>query len=123
MKTTGLNPDLWQGIQPSIDGTHGAYVQIWADAAALEVINNGTEVPDGGTIVRVRFENESGSPVGESGHALTAMQKIDGYDPDNQLFWVRFDGQTEKWIALRVLCLCALDAMPQTPTVTTFRNH
>ena len=88
-------PDLWQGIQPSIDGTHGAYVQIWADAAALEAINNGTEVPDGGTIVKCGFENESGSPVGESGHALTAMRKIDGYDPDNQnWFWVRFDGQT-----------------------------
>ena len=37
-------PDLWQGILPSLDGTHGAYVQIWADDAALEAIQALPEV-------------------------------------------------------------------------------
>jgi hypothetical protein len=85
-------PDVWQGILPSVDGTHGAYVQIWADELAAEAINSDQPVPNGGTIVKCGFEDESGAALDSGGHALTAMRKIEGYDPDNQdWFWVKFN--------------------------------
>ena len=84
-------PAGWEGINASADGTHGPYVQIWGDDATLSAIENETEIPDGGTLVKCGYTDPDGTLVDGSGHALTAMQKIDGYDPDNgDWFWVKF---------------------------------
>jgi hypothetical protein len=83
-------PAGWEGIQPSADGSHGPYVQIWGDDATLAAIDGGTEIPDGGLLVKCGYTDPDGTLVGGEGHALTVMQKIDGYDPEHgDWFWAR----------------------------------
>jgi hypothetical protein len=88
--------DGWGGVVPSEDGTHGPFVQIWADGDTLAALTAGDPVPDGGIIVKCGFQDESGDAlVGGDGHALTAMQKIAGYDPDHgDWFWAKLSIET-----------------------------
>jgi hypothetical protein len=89
-------PAGWEGIVPSSDGTHGPYVQIWIDDLTLNALDSGSEIPDGAKLVKCGYSDAEGNPVSDSlGHSLTAMWKIDGYDPDHgDWFWARFDGTT-----------------------------
>ena len=88
-------PAGWEGIVPSEDGTHGPYVQIWSDSATLAALTAGEPVADGSILVKCGFEDAEGATVGDEGHALTAMQKIEGYDPDHgDWFWAKFDPNT-----------------------------
>ena len=78
----------WTGVVASTDGTHGAYVQIWANDTAFKALSAGTPVPDGGIIVKEGYDDEKGA----SSKGLTAMQKIDGYDSANgDWFWAKYD--------------------------------
>jgi len=91
-ETNYLQPAGWEGVVVSEDGTHGDYVSIWADELAMTAIAEGTEFPDGATIVKCGYADESG----EGDCALTAMRKIEGYDSDNgDWFWISFDGDGE----------------------------
>ena len=84
------HPDF-QGIQESVDGTHGAYVQVWYDSSAEEAILAGTEIPDGGILVKQGYADAEGSELGN----LTVMWKVEGYDPDNaDWFWARYTPDT-----------------------------
>ena len=89
-------PAGWEGIVPSFDGTHGDFVQIWIDDATLNALENDEEIPDGATLVKCGYADADGTPVSSSsGHRLTAMQKIDGYDGEHgDWFWARYDGST-----------------------------
>ncbi len=80
----------WEGIQPSTDGTHGDYVQIWVnpDAAATLAAAAGGEMPDGAVIVKEGYADGAGASV----NAVTAMKKIAGYAPDaGDWFWAAYD--------------------------------
>lgn len=86
----------WEGIQPSHDGTHGAYVQIWADDDALAALEAGEPVPDGAILVKEGYSDVDGTPTGTlTAPRVTAMQKIEGYAPDDgDWFWARYFGDT-----------------------------
>ena len=80
--------DDWSGIVTSTDGTHGAYVQIWANDLAYDALVAGTAVPDGGIVVKEGYTDEAGTDL----TGVTAMQKITGYDADSgDWFWAKYD--------------------------------
>jgi hypothetical protein len=88
-------PAGWEGIVASEDGTHGPYVQIWTDADTLDALAAGEAPADGSILVKCGYQDAEGAAVGSDGHALTAMQKIEGYDPDHgDWFWAKFDAST-----------------------------
>ena len=88
--------DNWTGIVASADGTHGAYVQIWANDIAHKAILAGTAVPDGGILVKEGYDDAGG----KSSKGLTAMQKIDGYDAANgDWFWAKYDASGSASVA------------------------
>lgn len=78
----------WVGVVLSSDGTHGDYVQIWANEVAFTALAAGEPVPDGGIIVKAGYDDAGGDVL----RGLTAMQKIDGYSADSSdWFWAQFD--------------------------------
>lgn len=80
--------DDWSGVVASADGTHGAYVQIWANDLAYDALVAGSAVPDGGIVVKEGYNDEAGTDL----NGITAMQKITGYDADNgDWFWAMYD--------------------------------
>jgi hypothetical protein len=80
--------ESWSGVVASTDGTHGAYVQIWANDLAYEALVAGTAVPDGGIVVKEGYSDETGADL----TGVTAMQKITGYDADSgDWFWAKYD--------------------------------
>ncbi len=80
--------ESWSGVVASTDGTHGAYVQIWANDLAYDALVAGTAVPDGGIVVKEGYNDEAGTDL----NGITAMQKITGYDADNgDWFWAMYD--------------------------------
>ena len=81
----------WTGVVLSADGTHGDYVQIWANDAAYDAILKGDAMPDGAILVKEGYDDDGGTSL----KGLTAMQKIDGYDADNgDWFWAQFDADS-----------------------------
>ena len=83
----------WTGIQPSDDGTHGDYVQIWFNTAVADTLGAaaGGDMPDGAILVKEGYDDEAGATVA----GLTAMRKIAGYAPDGgDWFWAKFDPAT-----------------------------
>ncbi len=90
-------PSEWTGVLASEDGTHGAFVQIFGDADTLSAVSAGSEVPDGGILVKCGFD--SAEDTIEESCTLTAMQKISGYDSEHgDWFWAKFDlatGETQ----------------------------
>ncbi|MCB9780912.1 MAG: cytochrome P460 family protein [Alphaproteobacteria bacterium] len=86
----------WIGIQPSVDGTHGDYVQIWANTTAYGTITGGGggDMPDGAVLVKEGYDDETGSTL----TGITVMKKVDGFDADNgDWFWAKYqaDGTIE----------------------------
>ncbi len=80
--------DGWSGVVASTDGTHGAYVQIWANALAYEALVARTAAPAGGIGVKEGDSDETGAGL----TGVTAMQKITGYDADSgDWFWAKYD--------------------------------
>lgn len=80
----------WEGVQPSEDGTHGAYVQIWLDDLANGTVEAaaGSDMPGGAILVKEGYDDAEGATL----KAITVMQKIDGYDADNgDWFYGRYD--------------------------------
>ncbi len=80
----------WTGVVPSEDGTHGTHVQIWFNDSAGAPLNGegSAPMPDGAILVKEGYDNADGSPV----NGVTAMKKIDGYDPDNgDWFWASYE--------------------------------
>jgi len=76
----------WDGIQPSSDCTHGAYVEITFNDLAAQAYGS-DDLPDGSLIVKRGYDAPDGS---EPRGFVTVMKKIDGYDPDtNDWFWLR----------------------------------
>ena len=68
----------WDGIQPSADGTHGDFVQIWFDATAAA--DWGGTIGDGGISVKKGYDDAAGTmPKGP----ITVMYKVADYDADN----------------------------------------
>lgn len=88
----------WQGIQPSDDGTHGTHVQIWVNSSTEYTLDEaaGGDMPDGAILVKEGYSDASGSTV----NAITVMQKISGYDPDNgDWFYARYSASGEVTMA------------------------
>ena len=77
-------PD-WQGVQPSLDGTHGETVQIWVDDAFLETVTAATsgEMPVGAIAVKVGYKDEEGT---EFNQRVAHQRQADG-----TLFFARWD--------------------------------
>jgi hypothetical protein len=83
-------PTEWDGVQASEDGTHGDFVQIFGDSGTLAAVSAGSEIPDGGILVKCGFDAVDGTI--EDDCTLTAMQKVSGYDADHgDWFWAKFD--------------------------------
>lgn len=80
-------PSKWQGVQPSNDlSPHGPYAEIHGNSIAAA--NFGATHDDGAVLTKDIFEDADGTMA----RNVFAMQKIDGYDPDNgDWFWVRYD--------------------------------
>lgn len=79
----------WTGIQPSADGTHGPYVQIWINSTANDTVVSaaGGDMADGAILVKEGYSDETGATVS----GLTVMQKIAGYnDAGGDWFWAKF---------------------------------
>jgi len=77
--------DGWDGVLFSLDGTHGEYVQIWANGVALDDLEN---LPEGSIVVKEGYSDEAGEEL----NAITVMERREpGYDPENgDWFWGRF---------------------------------
>jgi len=90
-------PTEWDGVQASEDGTHGDFVQIFGDADTLTAVTAGSDVPDGGILVKCGFESAEDTIADNC--TLTAMQKISGYDSEHgDWYWAKFDlatGETQ----------------------------
>jgi hypothetical protein len=68
----------WEGVVPS-ESTHGD--------SAYAALNNSEPVPEGGIIVKDGYNDEDGTDQ----KAITAMQKIEGYNPDaGDWFWAAY---------------------------------
>jgi hypothetical protein len=96
----------WTGIQPSEDGTHGAFVQIWFNDPASDTLMAaaGGEMQDGAILVKEGYADETGSEVS----GLTAMQKLDGYDEaGGDWFWAKFTPGTGAVETAGVVSGCA----------------
>jgi hypothetical protein len=71
-------PD-WTGIQPSCDGTHGPYVQIWYnDEAASLVDGSATTASEGAIFVKEAYDEDATTLK-----SIAAAQKTAGFDPDH----------------------------------------
>lgn len=81
--------DGWDGVVFSVDGTHGAFVQIWAnDVAAADPKN----LPPGSILVKEGYDDENGDEL----RAITVMERRAGYDPENgDWFWARYASDGE----------------------------
>ncbi|MFT5682456.1 MAG: hypothetical protein ACI8RZ_003374 [Myxococcota bacterium] len=78
----------WTGVTASTDGTHGDYVQIWANPVAYDALAAGTAVPDGGILVKEGYTDEAGTDL----KGISVMQKITDYDSTNgDWFWAQYD--------------------------------
>lgn len=75
----------WEGIVFSVDGTHGQYVQIWANDVAMGDL---AALPVGSIVVKEGYSDEAGDGL----KAITVMERREaGYDPDNgDWFWGRY---------------------------------
>ncbi len=83
--------ESWTGVVASADGTHGPYVQIWANDLAYDALVAGTAVPDGGLVVKEGYDDEAGTAL----RGISAMQKITGYDADSgDWFWAMYDASS-----------------------------
>ena len=72
----------WDGVELSLDGEHGDYVQIWLNDAAMETVDSGDMVP-GSIVVKEGYVDRDGSvPIG-----LTAMQWNDKEEQGSQSDW------------------------------------
>jgi len=71
----------WVGVQPSLDGTHGDYVQIWINAAGEATLTaaSGGDMAEGTIIAKEGYTDEAGADL----RFIAVMQKITGYDADN----------------------------------------
>lgn len=65
--------DPWTGIQPTSDGSHGDYVQIWLDDTALASLG-AAEAAVGSTVVKRAYADAEGA---EPAAGLTVMRKLD----------------------------------------------
>ena len=89
---TGYNEwsqhENWQGINPSIDGTHGSHVQIWLNDSAFTAIQSlKTVMSENSILVKEGYSNAAGSSL----TGITAMKKIAGYNPDHgDWFWAKY---------------------------------
>jgi hypothetical protein len=72
--TSWQQRDPWVGEQPSLDGTHGATVQIWANDLAIATLDAaaGGDMPDGALIVKEGY-TDSGDTRG-----IAVMKKEGG---------------------------------------------
>lgn len=77
----------WAGIQPSSDGTHGAYVQIWLNEAAMASVGL-DEAAEDSILVKEGYDDAEGaSPRGN----LTVMWKtLDVELPETGWYWANF---------------------------------
>ena len=73
----------WAGIQPSSDGTHGEYVEIWGNAEALGSTGDDTAAA-GSILVKQGYEDADGDDPRSN---LTVMWKSDEYGGDDGWFW------------------------------------
>lgn len=84
----------WTGIQESSDGTHGAYVQIWANTTAAgdyDAVAAGTQASfsDGAIFVKRAYTADD---VATLQPQTIVMQKIDGYaSATGDWFWAIYD--------------------------------
>ncbi|MDP2311239.1 MAG: hypothetical protein Q8P18_34785 [Pseudomonadota bacterium] len=78
------HPDDWPGVQPSCEGSHGSYVQIWqndvvdADRAAGGALSNGA------LFVAASYQDTAGTPK-----MFVSMRKVEG--APNTWFWGHYD--------------------------------
>lgn len=80
-------PPEWPGVQPSVDGTHGPYVQVWWNTLAEGSANSAAA--DGSILVKEAYDDDAGAT--DRG-TLSVMYKVEGYDPDNgDWFWAQYD--------------------------------
>lgn len=83
-------PTGWEGAQPSCDGTHGNYVEIWTNTLTTDALAaHADPLPDGATLVKQGYEDDRNTPKN-----LTVMRKLSGFDPDHgDWFWGQYDAE------------------------------
>lgn len=83
--------DPWTGIQPTSDGTHGEYVQIWLDTAALGSLGEASAAV-GATVVKRGYADAAGAdPYGN----LTVMRKLDEEAvAETGWLWISFNAES-----------------------------
>jgi len=75
--------DVWAGIQPSSDGTHGDFVQIWGNDAAIGSTGDATAA-EGSILVKQGYNDDAGADPKSN---LTVIWKSADYGGDDGWFW------------------------------------
>ena len=83
-------PDGWAGVKASCDGSHGPFVQTWANEAALSALAAGSgPMEDGAALLKAAYEDDGETP---RGYAL--MEKVAGRAPEQgDWFWAMYDAE------------------------------
>lgn len=81
-------PDGWEGVRYSCDGSHGPYVATYMNDVAAEAVASGaTELPEGALLVKDVFADDGVTRTGAA-----AMRKVPGFAPDaGDWYWVAWD--------------------------------
>ncbi len=78
----------WVGIQPSADGTHGPFVEIWLNPEAMASIAD-AEAAEGSILVKRAYDDADG---GGARASVTTMWKVGEADaPETGWYWAAFD--------------------------------
>lgn len=78
------HPTDWPGVEPSCEGSHGAYVQIWQNAVADADRDADRPWSEGALFVASGYQDTAGTPK-----MLVAMRK--GAEGPNPWFWGHYD--------------------------------
>jgi hypothetical protein len=87
-------PEGWDGVRHSCDGTHGPYVATYMNPSAAEAVASGATVfPDGAILAKDVYGDDGVTPSG-----VAVMRKVTGSAPDGgDWYWVKWsaDGSVE----------------------------
>lgn len=78
------HPEGWPGVEPSCEGSHGEYVQIWQNGVVDADRAADRPLSDGALFVAAAYQDTAGTPK-----MLVAMRKVVG--GPQTWFWGHFD--------------------------------
>lgn len=87
------------GVEPSCEGSHGEYVEIWQNAVVDTDLAAGRRLSPGALYVASAYQDTAGTPK-----MLVAMRKVAG--PPERWFWGHYD-ESATLVDAGVLPACA----------------